>query len=212
MGTDLGGTALYRHEALDRCGGFNPFIIGSEEQELSVRLQACGYQSLRTAQKMSIHNTARKESFAGMWRRYRSGMQSGPGQVLRVALQDGLFLVHARRFDRYILTFVYLLLGVLTAGFASVGHPRLVEAWLLIGLVGFLLLGWRRRSLVEATFIVTDWISVAIGSFWTFVRKPMPAEEFVYTLERVRHTCRTELEPDPEHALEPSTRRSRATS
>jgi len=88
-GSDLGGTALYRYEALRRCNGFNPFIIGSEEQELSVRLLACGYTALRTNAPMSIHNTAKKESLAGMWRRCRSGMQSGPGQVLRVAMRDG---------------------------------------------------------------------------------------------------------------------------
>ncbi len=185
-GCDLGGTALYRQEALMRSKGFNPFIIGSEEQELSVRLQASGFTSLRTLHLMSIHNTAKKESMAGMWRRFRSGMQSGPGQVLRVAIKDGLFIKHARRFDRYILTFIYLVLGICVAIFAILGHPRPFEEWIVVGVAAFLLLGWRRRSLGEAAFIVTDWVSVAVGSFRTFVRRPASPDEFRYTIEAVR--------------------------
>ncbi len=184
-GNDLGGTALYRHEALARCDGFNPFIIGSEEQELCVRLEAHGFRALRTSEPMSVHHTAKKESIAGMWRRHRSGMQSGPGQVLRIALRDGLFMKHARRFDRYIVTFLYLALGVATVALAVAGYRRPLQAWVVVGVAGFLLLAWRRRSLPDATFIVADWVSVAIGSFRTFLRRPALPDEFAYTLESV---------------------------
>lgn len=188
-GNDLGGTALYRHEALVRSNGFNPFIIGSEEQELCVRLESHGYRAVRMAEPMSVHHTAKKESIAGMWRRHRSGMQSGPGQVLRVALRDGLFMRHARRFDRYILTFLYLALGVLAALIVPLGYTRPLEEWIVIGVAGFLVLAWRRRSFGEATFIVADWISVALGSFRTFLRRPRLPEEFAYTLECIPGTA-----------------------
>ncbi|MCC6848710.1 MAG: glycosyltransferase [Deltaproteobacteria bacterium] len=184
-GNDLGGTALYRRDALVRCKGFNPFIVGSEEQELRVRLEACGFHARQTMDPMSVHHTGKKESIAGMWRRHRSGMQSGPGQVLRVALRDGLFRQHAQRFDRYLLTFVFLASGVIATVLALFGHDRPIEEWAVVGIAGFLLLAWRRRSMRDAGFIILDWISVAVGSAWTFVKPPRAHEEFVYTLERV---------------------------
>lgn len=184
-GTDLGGTALYRSEALVSTKGFNPFIIGGEEQELAARLEAHGFHLLTTDALMSVHHTAPKESVPGIWRRYRSGMQSGPGQVLRIALSDGLFMHHARRFDRYILTVLYLSAGLACAAVALGGHPAALTDWVLIGLVVFVILWWRRRSLREAAFIVADWVSVAIGGVRAFFRKPAPPEAFDYTLESI---------------------------
>jgi glycosyltransferase involved in cell wall biosynthesis len=184
-GTDLGGTALYRSEALISTKGFNPFIIGGEEQELAARIEAHGFQLLATEALMSVHHTAPKESVPGIWRRYRSGMQSGPGQVLRISLADGLFIHHARRFDRYILTALYLVAGIAAVLVALEGHPAAFTDWVLIGLVVFMVLWWRRRSLHEAAFIAADWVSVAIGGIRAFFRTPPPREAFDYTLESI---------------------------
>jgi glycosyltransferase involved in cell wall biosynthesis len=187
-GTDLGGTALYRSDALVNAGSFNPFILGGEEQELAARIEACGFQLLTSQALMSVHHTAPKESLPGIWRRYRSGMQSGPGQVLRVALHGGLFMHHVRRFDRYILTLSYLCIGLACALIAASGHPFAFVDWLIFGMLIFAALGVRRRSIRQAVYIVADWVSVAVGGGRAFLRKPPQPETFEYTLESVNGT------------------------
>jgi glycosyltransferase involved in cell wall biosynthesis len=181
-GSSLGGTALYRAQALAIAGGFNPFIVGSEEQELAARLEARGFQLHTTSALMSVHHTTPRESAWGIWRRWRSGMQGGPGQVLRIALSDGLFLPHARRFNRYLTTFAYLAVGALFA-LAAPWHPRPFLAWLVVGGAVFALLSWRLRSLHAAGFVVADWVSVALASFRGFVETPRARETFEYTLD-----------------------------
>lgn len=182
----LGGSALYRRVALERSGGFNPFIIGGEEHELRVRLEAHGYRALSTRELMSLHHTMKKETPRGMWRRYRTGMQGGPGQVLRVALRDGLFLQQARYFDRYVGTAAYLLIGILTFLLAISVSALPAILWALVGVGAALMLVWRRRSAREAVFIVLDWVSVAIASIRSFARHPHRPDDFAYNLEEVR--------------------------
>ncbi|HEY2387126.1 MAG TPA: glycosyltransferase family A protein [Candidatus Binatia bacterium] len=184
-GDSLGGTALYRAAAFVGTGGFNPFIIAGEEQELAARIAAAGFQLLRTRAPMSVHNTDRKESPSGIWRRCRSGMQGGPGQVLRAAWRDGLFWHHARRYNRYVLTALDLGVGLACLALALTGRPAALAAWAAIWILLFLVLAARRRSLREAAFIVADWISVAAAGSLAFLRAPARPETFEYELERI---------------------------
>ncbi|MCC6765499.1 MAG: glycosyltransferase family 2 protein [Deltaproteobacteria bacterium] len=194
MTNALGGTALYRREALIRCKGFNPFIIACEEQELRIRLEAAGYRAVHTIEPMLLHHTIKKETIAGMWRRYSAGMQGGPGQVLRIAWRDGLFLKHARRFNRYIATAVYLLAGALAALATPIASPVPLLAWAFLGALSVAGLAWRRRSVRDATFIVADWTSVAIGSLRSFVESPRPHEDFTYSLEELTRPMRAPID------------------
>lgn len=183
-GWDLGGTALYRNEALTRAGGFNPFIRGNEEQELLARLLVQGYRKLTLSELMAVHHTGLKESADGLWRRHQNGMLEGPGQVLRASLSTGTFLYHARLFNRYILTFCYLAIGLFCA-LAELWHPAYLLGWIAIGCAAAIVLSFRRRSFREAMYIIADWVFVAIDGIPAFLRKPRSPESFGYTLDCV---------------------------
>jgi hypothetical protein len=134
---------------------------------------------------MSVHNTDRKESPSWIWRRWRSGMQGGPGQVLRAAWRDGLFWHHARRYNRYMLTALDLGIGLVCVAFALMGRPAALAVWAALWVLMFLVLSARRHSLREGAFIVADWISVAAAGAPAFLRAPAPPETFEYALERI---------------------------
>lgn len=184
VGCRLGGVALYRSTALAQAGSFNPHVIAGEEQELAARIHQCGFSALTTTELMSVHHTKPKASAADLWRRFRTGMQSGPGQVLRTSIGDGLFLHHLRRFDRYAFTMLFLVVGA--AALVTMHWSRVpLELWLFGAVVVFFALWWRRRHLHEALFILTDWISVALSSIPSFFARPAPRDRFEYELERI---------------------------
>jgi CelD/BcsL family acetyltransferase involved in cellulose biosynthesis len=184
VGCALGGTALYRRDVLVRAGGFNPFITGAEEQELLARILALGYHKVATPQLMAVHYTGMKESVDGLWRRQRSGMLGGPGEVLRASLSTGTFPYHAREFNRYLLTFAFIAVGVICA-LAEIWEPAFLLIWLAVGWIAGVALSVRRRSIREAMFIVADWVLVAMNGVVSFARVPRMPESFTFELERI---------------------------
>jgi GT2 family glycosyltransferase len=53
-----GGDALFRLEAFDSVGGYNPCVIAGEEPELCVRLRHAGYEVYRIDHEMTWHDAA----------------------------------------------------------------------------------------------------------------------------------------------------------
>jgi glycosyltransferase involved in cell wall biosynthesis len=193
VGCRLGGVALYRSTTLAQAGSFNPHVIAGEEQELAARILQCGFSALTTTELMSVHHTNPKASAADLWRRFRTGMQSGPGQVLRTSIRDGLFFHHLRQFDRYAFTMLFLIVGA--AALVAMPWSRVpLELWLLGGAVVFFVLWWRRRHLHEVLFILTDWVSVALSSIPSFFARPAPRDRFEHGLERIPNRA------PPEHS------------
>ncbi len=63
-----GGDALFRLDAFNKVGGYNPSVIAGEEPELCVRLRHAGYEVHRIDQEMTWHDAAMK-SMGQFWKR-----------------------------------------------------------------------------------------------------------------------------------------------
>lgn len=182
---DLGGNALYRADVLKMVGGFNPFIVAEEEGELLARIQAAGYGAVRTREVMITHHTLPKDSMREFWRRYRRASR-GRGQVLRLAIRQGLLPYHARRFNRYLLTLAYLTIGaILGATGAMFMAPILPILWICLGVLAFVGLCIRRRSLRSAVLITADWTLTGTTILWDFLRPPVEPASFSAVVERL---------------------------
>ncbi len=154
----LGGNAIYRRDALEQVGSFNPFIVSYEEAELAARLRATGSVVVRLPVVMGTHRTGLRGSLKELGRRYRDNLIKGYGQTLRVALHQGTFLAHARSMKRYLQFQAVLACGVL-AGVASVltGDSRLVLAPLGVALALLVAFMVRSRSLTKPFRLIADW-------------------------------------------------------
>jgi len=184
--TGLGGNALYRRDALVAAGGFHPFLPAEEEGELLGRLRSAGWRVEPTRDLMFTHYTTPKDTVLGHGRRLRRGMTLAPGKVLRVAARDHLLTYHLKRFDRQVVTLVYLLLGVAAVVAVAFGAPVLVLAgWISAGALGFVALWYRRRRLRSAVYIVTEWVLGAAGLALGALRDVPPAERFAPLVERL---------------------------
>lgn len=71
-----GGDAMFRVQAFEQAGRFNPTIIGGEEPELCVRIRKHGWRVLRIDEEMTLHD-ADMVRFSQWWKRaVRSGHAS----------------------------------------------------------------------------------------------------------------------------------------
>ncbi|AWB28310.1 glycosyltransferase [Halococcoides cellulosivorans] len=120
------GVALYRRSALDRVGGFDPFLRSVEDIHLGFELRAAGYRCCRLPEVAAEHPERR--GLSEPLRRWRRGYAVGPGQALRRSLFDpGLLAQHLARM-RY-----RLALGVWAAlGVATLAVPGATTLWILL--------------------------------------------------------------------------------
>ncbi len=183
----LGGNGLYRYQAMEKAGGFNPYLPSGEEAELLARIQAAGYHEVAIPHVMFTHYTLPKTSVHGYFDRVRRGLASGIGQTLRVALSHGLFLHHARRLNRYVIAVCYLFMGLMALLLSVVmNEPLIFSIWCVAGFAAFGLLYLRRRSFRSAMFIFADWFTVALYIPRDFLRKPRDPKKFQPDVERLK--------------------------
>jgi glycosyltransferase involved in cell wall biosynthesis len=183
----LGGNGLYRSELMRLAGGFNPFLPADEEAELLGRIKALGYSELATSHLMFTHHTPPKTTLRGYLGRVRRGLARGLGQTLRISIGQRLFLHHARRLNRYLVTLSYLVAGLVSV-IASIALKKLafLEAWGVLGLVAFGLLWLRRRNLRSTIYILADWFTIALFIPLDFLKEPKQREEFRPKVERLQ--------------------------
>src|SRR5262249_41299880 len=133
----LGGNAVYRRAALEAVGGFHPRLRANEEAELGVRIRRAGGTLERIPVAMAGHHTPPPDGLTEYWRRVRTGLIAGQGRALRVALDDGLFLEHARRLGRQLGFIAWTIAGVIAAALAALGWSAGFVLWTQASLLLF---------------------------------------------------------------------------
>ncbi len=178
----LGGNALYRRAALTAAGSFNPYVYSYEEAELAERLRQRGFSVVRLPLHVGTHHTGPPATARELWRRWRSNLILGYGQVLRIALRDGLFWTHARRLNRYLAFDALLLLGLVAAGAAAwVGSPRPLLLWAVLCAGLFLAFVVRTRSVRKPLHLTLIWAVWAVPLVTGFLRRPRDPRAFSVT-------------------------------
>ena len=191
---ELGGNALYRASTLRTAGGFDPYLRAGEEAELLGRIVALRYRAIGTPEIMFTHYTLAKTTLAGFTARLRRGLARGLGQTLRLAIGQGLFLYHARRLNRYLLTLAFLVSGAL-AGITGLPTRSLTlpALWLGSGVLAFAALCISRRSVRGAAFIVADWVCTAVPMAVDFLRTPRDRSHFAPEVRLL--SCNSSIPP-----------------
>lgn len=169
----FGGNAVYRRAALEMVGSFNPLVRSFEEAELGARLRQAGWRLVRLPTRMAVHHTQRPDSVDEYWRRVRSHLFTGQGQVLRLALSQGLFREHARRQNRVLLFMLWGVVGV-SAVLASMVLSRWtpVAVWLVMSALVMMAFSLRSRSLTRPLRMIFDWAVCSAPLLWGFLFAP----------------------------------------
>jgi glycosyltransferase involved in cell wall biosynthesis len=184
----VGGASLYRRAAIQKMGGFQPFIRGEEDVILCVGLRRAGYKVVRLPYLMSRHYCIPPQSLAGNLRRLRLGFVLGYGLVLRTYWGTGLFWMYLKERGAYtmvyftgvLISFVALLLTLFSKNMVFLG------SWMLIVAAVILVFAIKKRSLRKALLscIIQTW--VAYGVVRGFLMPPRSSAEYPMDAEIVQ--------------------------
>lgn len=119
------GVTLYRRSALERVGGFDPFLRSVEDIHLGFAVRAAGYRCCRLPEVAADHPERR--GLGEPLRRWRRGYAVGPGQALRRSLFDpGLLVQHLSRVRYRLVLAAWAALGI-----ATLALPGATTVWIL---------------------------------------------------------------------------------
>jgi glycosyltransferase involved in cell wall biosynthesis len=174
-----GGDALFRREALEKVGGFDPSLIAGEEPEMCSRLRSIGYQILHIDAPMTSHDLAISR-FSQYWRRLmRAGYAYAQMATLTRGSKVRLWAAESRGNGIRAL----LLLGLLAlAWFAP---------WLALALFAALVL----RTAWKARWKSDDPLSLlCYGAHSQFQQIPIFAGQLAFYLDTIRNRRRGLIE------------------
>ncbi|MDY0018582.1 MAG: glycosyltransferase family A protein [Anaerolineae bacterium] len=182
------GAALYRRSALEAVGGFNPYLISEEEPELSIRLRHAGFTLNRLPALLCTHYGPIENSWEYIFRRSRTNLWAGYGQVPRYHLRSGLLGTVIRERSAYTLLYLLGLLGVIGAGaLALFFRSWWPLAGVALALVGILVVFWVKKRSLSETF-KSLWIQtvVAYSAVRGFLMEPRLASDYPTAVEIIQ--------------------------
>ena len=177
----LAGSTAYKREALERAGGFNPFMHSAEEAELGARLRKNGYVLRRLRIPMTKHYFRYpKETVRELLRRVRRGYYFGMGQLVRYTHQYDLPISQPyKAINRHVEFFTLLVLGMATAVASIVtGQTVIFLIWLALLALIFTAFVLHARSLYKPAYYFLAWTLTSPIVIWGFLKFPHPAEKF----------------------------------
>ena len=171
------GVALYDAEALATVGGFDPFLRAVEDIQLGYELEAAGYRLLRLPVVAADHPGA--DMVSESFRRWRNGYTRGNGQAIRKSTSSPSMVArHVYRMRQRLVIGGWLGVGAVSLA-AGVG----VLPWLVLSVLGFGFVAYKRNGPVDAAAYCAYKTSLVVGLVLGLLDEPKPREAF--PLERV---------------------------
>jgi glycosyltransferase involved in cell wall biosynthesis len=175
----VNGVMLCRRSAIQKAGGFQPYIRGEEDVDLCLALRNAGYKVVRLPYLASRHFCIPHNSVAGSLRRVRLNLWLGFGQVPRRLWGTPLFWSYLRlRITAVIFLLsglalpVCLLLSLLTRnmGFAA--------GWMILALGLFVAYVIKKRSLRGALAGLFSHVLISYSAVRGFLTPPRSPAEY----------------------------------
>jgi GT2 family glycosyltransferase len=170
---------LFRRSAIEQVGGFNPYIRGEEDVELSMRLRHASYRLVRLPYLMCTHYGLAQRSVEYSLRRIRLSLWLGYGQVPRYHLRTGLLWTYLRKRRTTVAHFIGMLISLITLLLTLLFRDiSFFGVWMLI--VGVIVIAYwiKKRSLREALLSLLHQTLIVCSAIQGFVMTPRSPEEY----------------------------------
>lgn len=167
------GTAMFRREALEKAGQFNPFIYSDEEPELCIRLRHAGYRMLHTKYPIAYDYTDPAEEIATRIARWRRNLYLGFGQNIRNFLGKEVFWTYCWERGMGLFPLLLLVTGIISLlTMIFTGYKSLFVLWLLsvVAIVAAYVV--KDRSVYGATVSILERLLIMDGTIKGFLLKP----------------------------------------
>lgn len=183
----VGGAALYRRSAIEKMGGFNPYIRGEEGVYLCLGIRNEGYKVVRLPYLMSWHYSVPPQSMAYSLRRLRLDMWLGFGQAPRYYWGTRLFWRYLKERGSFLVYLVSVLITIITLLISILSRNiGLFGGWVLI-VVGFLLVFTiKKRSISKTLVSLIAHTGIAYSAVRGFLMVPKSPSEYPTDAEIVQ--------------------------
>ena len=184
----IGGAALFKRQALEETGYFNPYLYSQEELQLCQKLKKKEWKVLSLPYPMTIHYTT---SFSKSMTTFREQVSNnrftGIGQVIRWSLNQGFFWSNLSTFKK-IIFFLILTTSAIVIGFVSLTTKNLsglfLEGIIIASLYLYLVI--KKKDLKEAAFSTIKWLYIVFAVARGFLKKPGDPGNYPLTVKIIR--------------------------
>lgn len=160
----LGGSTLYLREVLVQAGGFNPYLMTSEEVELGARLRKKGYSLISIPHPMITHYTSPIEEWEEFMRKKKAKLFLGIGQGLRVQCFSRYLFGTLVYYWQYLLYLMYILFVFIMVLYLIKSRAFLAAIYILPAPIMLLyaLLVIKKKSFKKGLISLIKWIIMSI--------------------------------------------------
>lgn len=165
----LAGDTLFKRDALLDVGVFNPYLMASEEGDLSYRMSNAGYKLLRLAYPMSHHLGATEQGLCLLRKTLRYEMAHG--QILGYSLMNKRILWQRVKEYRPMLAsqlFLALFFSAL-AVFFTLNQVVLLYVFIIYALLLLGLILYEKRNIKDAIKVIVYNIGTSPHFIWGFL-------------------------------------------
>jgi len=183
----VGGAAVYRRNAIEAMGGFQPYIRGEEGVFMSLGIRNAGYKVVQLPYLMSRHYCVPPQSMAYSRRRMRLDMWLGFGQVPRYTLGTRLFWTYLNERGSFLIYLLAMLMTLATL-LATIltNNGAILGGWILIQVIFLAVFVVRKRSLRKTLVSLYAHTCIAASAVRGFLIKPRSAAEYPLDAEVVQ--------------------------
>ena len=159
----LGGAALYRKQALQEVGGFNPYLPAAEENELAQRLRQNGYRLLSLPLPMITHYSADIKEWDEFLRKKKVNLFKGIGEAIRLSQSAKYFLETLLYYKEFSIFLLLVLWAAGVAVLALISHKLNLAFGILLPVVFiYAVLAVKKRSLKRSLASLTKWYIISM--------------------------------------------------
>ncbi len=168
----LGGSGLYRKDALLKSGGFNPYLSAGEENELAQRLRKNNYDLISLPIPMITHYTDDITGWNEFLRKKNAKLFFGIGQAIRLC-HSLKFLFETLSYYKEFSLFLIYMFGLLTISiYALLKNPVYILIIPSITLFIFISLLFRKKSFKETMLSLVKWHILSLEIITGIISKP----------------------------------------
>ena len=180
-----GSAAIFRREALENAGTWNPYIVSDEEPELCLRIRRAGYRIVQLQCPSVRHYGYSPPTIRALLSRRRRRLFLGYGQVIRYHLRTGLLPAYLRERGWVVMPALVVLAGMIALLVTLLsGNLYWAAGYLFVVLLAIAADALRSRSVYSAMFHVLHRALILEGTIRGFVRRPYPPNEYQHGARR----------------------------
>ena len=183
----VAGAALYRRQALDQVGCFNPYLYSDEEPELCIRIRQAGNRIVQLHMPIAYHYSTPSEALSTLVNRWRRNLYLGAGQSLRYHLGRKTFWPYLWERGYGLIPGLGLLVGAASVVWSVARqHWHWFGLWFLL-FVGVLVIDIYRKQSVSLTVAsLLKRLLIVDGTVRGFFLKPLDPQSYPEKLDVIK--------------------------